>query len=90
MCQVTGDQLLTALPLMPHSDALYYLLSKIQTCTADNEDLRVLQEWYNSDEKRLRILAAWKRMTLSRLMDNAQGLSEVSLFSSFVAKLNSV
>lgn len=50
----------------------------------------MLGKWYNSSEKRSRILTAWQRATLSEELNKHPNESEVDVFRKFVAKLTSL
>lgn len=90
MCCVTDDEKLQSIPIMLSGDALSYFSSKIEGCSSYQEATMLLRRWYNSDEKRARILKAWQSMQLSDKMSKAPHESEVSVFRNFVARLMSL
>lgn len=56
-------------------------------CTTYGDNITILSEWYNSDEKKYRILKAWQSLTVRKTISQSPDESELSLFRTAVAKL---
>lgn len=90
MCELTDAERLKSLPVMLSGDALTYFSNHASKCTTFDSATSLLRKWYNSDEKKARILTEWQSMTLSNYMAKSPKESEVSVFRTFVAKLMSL
>lgn len=90
MCKVDKEEMLQSLPIMLSGDALNYFSSEVSGCESYDDAMDQLQKWYNSDEKRARILTVWQQMTLSEEMSRNPGESEVVVFRKFVSRLMSL
>ena len=90
MCEVTEHEKLKAIPIMLTGDALNYFSNNSRACNSFDDAMKTLREWYNSDDKKSRILSKWQSMTLSKAMSNAPEESEVTVFRQFVSKLMSL
>lgn len=66
MCSITTEQMVACRPVMLNEDAMNYYRSMMQRCQTYKEAIIQLRRWYRSDNKKSRILAAWKEMTLSK------------------------
>lgn len=90
MCEVTNAEKLQSLPVKRKGDALSFFSTNMGNCTSYGEAVMKLRDCYKSDEKRARILTAWKYLTLKKAMGDNPTQSEVAVFRSFVAKLRSL
>lgn len=87
MCQITEAQMLRSIPIMLDGDALDYYSRIAASCATYGDAKSALRRWYNSDEKRARILTAWKSLVFSEEMSKRPDDSEVAVFRDFVARL---
>lgn len=71
-------------------DALNYFSNGMSGCTSYYDATDSLKRWYNSEDKRSRILTAWQRLSLSEDMSLSPDSREVSTFRKFVARLRSL
>ena len=87
MCGMTDEDKVKSIPVMLSGDALSYFASNINENDEFTRATKLLREWYNSDDKKARILTKWQTMTLSEAMADEPKSSDVSVFRKFVAKL---
>lgn len=80
MCQVDADDKLKALPIMLQGDVLNYLSCHAHSCASFDEAIAILRRWYNSDDRKARILVKWQELRLSKAMAKAPTESEVAVF----------
>lgn len=90
MCKVIKPEMFQSMPIMLSGDALSYFSNKLDMCSTYDEGKKLLREWYNSDEKRARIITIWQRMTLSEELAKAPDSTETCVFRKFVARLVSL
>lgn len=65
MFQVTKEEMHQSIPVMLRGDALSFFSDKMKGCTSYDDAINTLRRWYNSEEKRARILTAWQQLQLS-------------------------
>ena len=90
MCEVTDADKLKAIPVMLKGDALNYYANNSSPCTHFDDAMSMLRKWYNSDDRKARILARWQSMKLSDAMNEEPDESEVTIFRKFTASLMSL
>lgn len=82
--------MLKAIPIILKGDELSYHSANTAECRIYVEDVKILKGFYNCEEKKVRILTKWKRMTFTEEMTEYIEESEISLFQRFVAKPTSL
>lgn len=90
MCEMTETEKLKSVPIMLSGDALNYYASNSKNCKTYEEATQTLRSWYNSDDRKARILTKWQSMLLTEAMAEEPDESEVTIFRKFVAKLTSL
>lgn len=76
-----------AMLVMFKDNALSYLFSNWKVCVIYEEAIEMMKRWYNSDDKKSRILCKWQKMTLSKAMLESPTESEVKVFIPIEAQL---
>lgn len=90
MCHITRKQKLEAIPVMLDAEALRLFSDKGAECQTYEDAVKMLGKWYNSSDKKSRILTAWQRETLSKELNKHPKDAEVDVFRRFVSKLTSL
>ena len=90
MCEVSMEDKLKAIPVMLTGDALNYYANNASSCIDFDQAMCMLRKWYNSDDRKARILTKWQSMKLSEAMNEDPGESEATVFRKFTAALMSL
>lgn len=56
MCEVSQLERLRAVPIIMKGDALNYYANNCSDCRTFDDAMKLLKEWYNSDDRTARIL----------------------------------
>ena len=90
MCEVTPQDKMKAIPVMLTGDALNYYANNSKSCSTFDNAISMLRKWYNSDDRKARILTKWQSMKLSEAMNEDPKESEATVFRNFTASLMSL
>lgn len=84
MCQLSVEDNFKSIPIMLTGDALSYFSTHAQSRDKFDEVMNFLRSWYNSDDKKARILSKWKSMRLSTAMEDDPDESKVTILGTMV------
>ena len=72
ICELSDEEKLKAIPIMLMGDAMSYFSNKAKTYDTYEDAMITLRKWYNSDDKKARILTKWQTMSLSKEMADSR------------------
>lgn len=87
MCELTVEEKLKSNPVMVRGDALRFYETHMKRSSSYDEAMDLLRKWYNSVDKKARILSKWEGMSLTKAMTDEPEESEVEIFRKFVARM---
>lgn len=90
MCEISEHEKLKSVPVIPTGDALNFYANNVAGCRNFDGAMIKMCEWYNSDDRKLRILTTWQSMNFSEAMADELTETDVTVFRRFVAKLMTV
>lgn len=90
MSEISSEEKLKAVPVMLGGDALSFFANNSSTCESFQGAMELLRNWYNSDDRKARVLTKWQGMKLSEALSQKPEESEVAVFRTFVAELMSM
>lgn len=90
MCELNEEEKLKSIPVMLRGDALSFYATNVKKSKSYDEAMNLLRKWYNSEDKKARILSKWQGMSLTKAMTDEPEESEVEIFRKFVAKMISL
>lgn len=66
-------------------NAINYFFTMLKDCNKYKEAIQGLRRWYSTNEKKERILTAWKSMTLTRTLADDPAFSEFTVFAKLMS-----
>lgn len=87
LCQLTKDEMASALPLTLTGDALSFFTRNYNREKTYHDILTEMKEWYTSDQQRQRLLRKWQSIRLSKFMKETPEKSESDVFQKLSLEL---
>lgn len=86
LCEVTDEEKMRAAPVMLSGDGLIYNSSHGQQCNTYEDAKGAIKEWYDTADKRSRILIKCQSLHFTKELTISPNNSQVEVFRSFVAE----
>lgn len=90
ICQLSADDKLKSIPIILRDYALNYFSSNSNQVKSFKAATNILRSWYNSDDRRSRILGRWQDMRLAISLGRDPDEFQVTVFRKFVVDLISL
>lgn len=90
ICGVTEGEKLKYIPVMLSDEDLNYYSTNMKGYTNFQDATDQLKRWYNSNDRKARMITIWHTVTKSKAMEEYPNGSEVSVFRKFPAKFSSI